>query len=178
MQAVLDELRYPIGRFTPPAEVTPEIRAAWIDRIAAVPGALRAAVDGLSDAQLETPYREGGWTVRQVAHHLPDSHLNAYVRFKLALTEDNPRIKPYDEAGWSNLGDTSGTPVEVSLALIEALHARWVVLLRSMTEAQWARTFEHPETGPWPLTRALGLYAWHGDHHLAHITRLRSRSGW
>ena len=113
-----------------------------------------------------------------MAHHLPDSHLNAYVRFKLALTEDNPRIKPYDEAGWSNLGDTSGTPVEVSLALIEALHARWVVLLRSMTEAQWARTFEHPETGTWPLTRALALYAWHGDHHVAHITGLRSRSGW
>ena len=178
MQPLLEDPRYPIGRYPPPAAITPPLRDEWIERIAGVPAALRRAVSGLSAEQLDTPYREGGWRVRQVVHHLPDSHMNAYTRFKLALTEDAPLIKPYDEAGWADLGDTDATPIEVSLALLESLHRRWVILLRSLQDAQWSRTFTHPETGPWPLEKALSLYAWHGDHHVAHIVSLRNRMGW
>jgi hypothetical protein len=171
------DLRYPIGplTFAPPS---PEVRRAAIADVAALPGKLRAAVAGLADAQLDTPYRPGGWTVRQVAHHVPDSHMNAYVRFKLAVTEDTPTIKPYDEAAWAELADVKTVPVATSLALLEAVHERWVALLRSLSEADWARTFKHPELGVVPLEKNLALYAWHGRHHVAHVTSLRERMGW
>lgn len=170
--------RYPVGTFRAPDSYTPEDRARFIEAIAAAPAALRAALAGLSDRQLDEPYREGGWTLRQVAHHVPDSHVNAYIRFKLALTEDVPTIKPYDEARWAELPDTRQTPIEVSLALLDAVHTRWVTILRAMTPADFARRFNHPESGNQPLDRALALYAWHGRHHVAHITELRKRKGW
>ena len=170
--------RYPVGRFQRDVEPTPERRREWIDAIAETPALFRAAVQGLSDQQLDTPYRDGGWTVRQLAHHVPDSHMNAYIRFKLGLTEDNPLIKTYDEARWAELGDVGATPVETSLATLELLHERWVGLLRSMTDEQWARTIQHPEWGPMRLESLLALYAWHGRHHVAHVTRLRERMGW
>jgi uncharacterized damage-inducible protein DinB len=170
--------RFPIGRYRVEGEITAEQRREWIDRIADTPARLREAVAGLTDAQLDTPYRDGGWTVRQLAHHVPDSHMNAYTRFKLGLTEDNPGIKTYDEAAWAQLEDTRATPVETSLALLEALHVRWVHVLRSMDDAQWARTILHPDHGPMRLENLLALYAWHGRHHVAHVTHLRQRMGW
>lgn len=174
------DLRYPIGRFELPAQLTTPERSALIDTIAATPAALRVAVRGLSDTQLDTPYRPGGWTVRQVVHHVPDSHLNSYVRFRLALTEEQPTIKPYDEARWAELPDAKGPLVAESLALLEALHARWVSLLRAMTPAEFARTLVHPERpgAPMSLDTMVALYAWHGRHHVAHITALRERMGW
>jgi len=174
----MSDLRYPIGKFTyggPPSEAQ---RNACIDDIDQAPAALRAALQGLSPEQLATPYRDGGWSVRQVVHHIPDSHLNAYVRFKLALTEDKPTIKPYDEARWAELADTAATPLEVSLALLESLHARWVQLLRSLSGEDWKRAFTHPEIGVVSLERSLALYSWHGKHHVAHITELRKRMNW
>jgi hypothetical protein len=175
----MTDLRYPIGPFAVAGEITAERRNGWITEIAEAPAHLRAAVQGLTDEQLDTPYRPGGWTVRQVVHHVPDSHLNAYVRFKLALTEDSPTIKPYEEARWAELPDTAGTVAGVSLMLLEALHRRWVVLLRSMDEAQWSRAFFHPELGKLVrLDYVLAMYAWHGKHHVAHITTLRDRMGW
>ena len=173
-----DDLSYPIGRWVEPAEVTPATIGAAISRIAAMPAVFRATIAPLDDAQLDTPYRPGGWTVRQLAHHVPDSHLNAYVRMKLALSEDEPTIRPYDQEGWARLPDTAGTPIGVSLDLLAALHARWVVLLRALTPEQWSRRFHHPETGTQRLDIVLHHYAWHGDHHLAHATRLRERMGW
>lgn len=171
--------RYPVGKFAVEGEITPSRREEWISQIAEAPGQLRAAVHGLTEAQFNTPYREGGWTVRQVTHHIPDSHLNAYVRFKLALTEDNPTIKPYQEARWAELPDTRGTGIGVSLMLLEALHRRWVVLLRAMGEADWSRTFFHPEhQKALRLDWILAMYAWHGRHHVAHIATLRERMGW
>ena len=170
--------RYPIGKYETPKEVTPALRHQAIDAIAQTPAKLRAAVSGLNDAQLDTPYRQGGWTVRQVAHHVPDSHMNAYVRFRLALTEDQPTIKPYDEARWAELVDAKSAPIEASLALLEPLHDRWVRLLRSMTGADFARTLMHPEHGVRTLDWMLFLYAWHGRHHTAHITELRKQKGW
>lgn len=170
--------RYPIGRFEAPARITPAHLGAWIADVEALPGQMRAAVAGLSDAQLDTPYRPGGWTLRQVVHHVPDSHLNCYVRFKWALTEAEPTIKPYDEGAWAELPDVAGTPVAVSLALLGAVHARWAVLLRSLTEADWGRRFVHPESGPTTLAEAVGSYAWHGRHHLAHIETTVEREGW
>ncbi len=172
------DLRFPVGRFDPRAPVDPDRLPGWIDDIAATPARLREAVQGLGDAQLDTPYREGGWTVRQLAHHVPDSHLNAYVRLKLALTEDEPTIKPYEEARWAELEDTRSTPVEVSLALLEALHDRWVRLLRSLGPDDFARTLRHPEMGTMRVDALVGLYAWHGRHHVAHVAGLRERSGW
>jgi len=175
----MSDPRYPIGPYLMEATVTPEKRETWIGEIAAAPAQFRAAVHGLSEGQFDTPYREGGWTVRQVVHHVPDSHLNAYVRFKLALTEDNPTIRPYEETLWAQLPDTAGTQVGVSLMLLEALHRRWVVLLRAMQEPQWSRTFFHPEQRKaLRLDNTLGMYAWHGKHHVAHITALRERMGW
>jgi uncharacterized damage-inducible protein DinB len=171
------DLRFPIGRWTVPDEA-PTTRDRLIAEIAEAPAALRAAVADLDDAQLDTPYREGGWSVRQVVHHLPDSHMNAYVRVKLALTEEAPLIKTYDEAAWANLADTRDTPPEVSLALLEALHARWTALLRSLGETEWKRPITHPDWGAMPVDALLGLYAWHGRHHTAHITSLRERMGW
>lgn len=173
------DLRYPVGRFDMDAPITDADRPKLIALIAEAPGNLRNAVAGLSRDQLETPYRPGGWTVKQVAHHVPDSHMNAYCRFKLALTEDEPTIKPYNEAAWADLADSRRVPIEVSLDLLDALHLRWVALLRSMDPADFRRGFRHPEHGRvMTLDQALGLYAWHGRHHVAHITSLRKREGW
>ncbi|CAA9340712.1 MAG: Putative metal-dependent hydrolase YfiT [uncultured Cytophagales bacterium] len=177
MQPTTD-LRFPIGKFKPETDLTPDRRSALIRIVAETPEKLREAVRGLSPGQLDTPYRPGGWTVRQVVHHLPDSHLNSYVRFKLALTEERPVIKPYEEDRWAELADTFNTPTEVSVTLLESLHVRWVNLLRALTEAEWRRTFLHPQNGEMPLTQVLALYAWHGAHHVAHITSLRERMGW
>lgn len=174
----MEELRYPIGKFVAEADVTEEKRRHWIEEIASTPDQLRAVVAGFRPEQLDTPYRPGGWTVRQVVHHLPDSHLNAYVRFKLALTEREPMVKTYDEAAWAELTDARAAPVELSLALLESLHRRWVLVLRSLTPADFARTFRHPELGRVTLDTYLQMYAWHGRHHVAHITSLRERMGW
>ena len=174
----MEDLRYPIGKFKRPEKFTPAERVAAIEAVAATPEAMRKALKGLKDAQLDTPYREGGWTVRQVAGHVPDSHMNAYIRFKLALTEDQPTIKTYKEGPWSELPDTKRTPVEVMLTLLESLHKRWVTLLRSIPAADWAKTFNHPENGLMNLDQLLALYAWHGKHHVAHITSLRDRMKW
>ena len=179
--AETQDLRYPIGPWSyPQTTSTPEQRRVWIREIAATPRALRAAVAGLTSAQLDTPYRPNGWTVRQVVHHVPDSHMNGYVRFKLALTEDAPTIKPYDETRWALLSDVAITPIETSLALLEALHDRWVRLIESMTNADFARQFHHPEAGygTLRLDQYLAGFAWHGRHHVAHIASLRERMGW
>lgn len=173
-----NDLRYPVGRFAFPESVTADELAGFVDEIAAAPARLRAAVEGLSDSQLDAPYRPGGWTVRQVVHHVPDSHLNSYTRFRLALTEDDPVIKPYEEARWAELADARSMPVEPSLAMLEALHARWLTLLRSLSPADWKRTFRHPELGSVTLEKNAALYAWHSRHHVAHITNLRERMGW
>lgn len=170
--------RYPIGKFQPPPGVTDSDRAAFVDQIAALPGDLRAAVSGFDDARLDTPYRDGGWTVRQVVHHVPDSHLNAYTRFKLALTEDRPTIKTYEEAQWAELPEARSAPISVSLALLDALHQRWVLLLRVLAPGQFARSFRHPDLGLMTLDQLVAMYAWHGRHHVAHILALRSRMGW
>lgn len=172
------DLRYPIGKYEPKDVLSPQERQTAIAQIAATPAGLREAVAGLSHAQLDTTYRPDGWTVRQVVHHLPDSHMNSYIRFKFALTEDVPTIKPYDEASWANLNDSRDTPVEVSLTLLESLHHRWDVLLRAMGPAECARRLRHPERGLMTLDDMLGLYAWHGRHHIAHITALRERENW
>lgn len=172
------DLRYPIGRFTPPDAPTPDDRSRRIDEIAGLPGALRAAVGGLSPEQLDTAYRPGGWTVRQVVHHVPDSHINAYVRFRLALTEREPTIRPYEEARWAELDDARTSPPDVSLALLDALHDRWVTLLRALPDDAWPRILHHPESGVHDLDWLLALYAWHGRHHVAHVTALRERMGW
>jgi uncharacterized damage-inducible protein DinB len=170
--------RYPTGRLVPDSSSTPETRHRHIDRISGLPAKMKQAVAGLNEDQLNTPYREGGWTVRQVVHHVPDSHLNAYVRFKWALTEDNPTIKAYEESEWAKLRDSKLTPVDVSLNLLESLHARWAVLIRSLTEQDFQRKFTHPASGPHDVDWLLQLYSWHGNHHVAHITTLRERMGW
>jgi len=170
--------RYPVGKFRYEGSPSAEQAQALLQEIAETPENLRTAVKGLSDTQLDTPYRPGGWTVRQVVHHVPDSHMNSYVRFKLALTEDEPTIKPYAEDRWAELADTKATPVEVSLTLLDSLHNRWVRLLRSLNHEDWKRTFRHPEIGPMTLEKALALYAWHGRHHVAHITELRKQMSW
>jgi len=171
--------RYPVGTFQRPESIGPADRARYIETIESCPALFRNAVEGLTDAQLDTPYREGGWTVRQVTHHVPDSHMNAYVRFKLALTENEPTIKPYDEAAWATLSDVAETPVETSLALLDSLHKRWLVLMRGITEQGWKKRYMHPEL---KTTMALdvvaAMYAWHCGHHTAHITRLRKQRGW
>ena len=176
----MEDLRYPVGRFDWDAPVpSAQERRKLLAQIAAAPRHLRAAVAGLSPRQLDTPYRSGGWTPRQVAHHVVDSHLNAYTRFKLALTEDAPTIKPYLEDRWARLADTRLTPVATSVSMLELLHERWMSLLRTMTDAEFARTFVHPEMGrEVTLGKTLALYAWHGRHHVGHITSLRERMGW
>ncbi len=171
------DLSYPIGKFAPPTAIDAATLETWISEIAAAPTQLREAVAGLSDAQLDTPYRPGGWTVRQVVHHVADSHMNAYIRFKLALTEENPVITAYSQPDWAELAD-SRLPVAPSLELTDALHTRMVALLRSVTPEQWSRTFRHPELGNRRMDATVGLYAWHGKHHTAHITELRKRQGW
>jgi uncharacterized damage-inducible protein DinB len=173
------DLRYPVGKFSFDDPISEADYPKLIAAIAETPGALRAAVAGLSRDQLETRYRPGGWTVKQVVHHLPDSHMNAYTRFKLALTEDEPTIKTYQEAEWAELPDSQKVPIEVSLDLLDALHVRWVTLLRSMDPAGFRRALRHPEHGRvLTLAQMLGLYAWHGRHHVAHVTSLRKREGW
>lgn len=165
-----EQLRYPIGRYQPPVDTTKEQREAWILEIEALPEKLKADVSGLTDKELETKYRPGGWTVRQVVHHLADSHINSYQRFRLALTEESPPlIFAYNEAAWAELPDAKSAPPDLSLSLLTALHARWVTLLRSLDDAAFARTFRHPVLGEKRLDWTLALYAWHGRHHLAHI---------
>ena len=170
--------RYPTGKFIPPAQSTREFREQAIETIADTPKLLCDAVEGLDEDQLDTPYREGGWTLRQVVHHVPDSHLNAYIRLKMALTEPAPEIKPYDEAAWADLVDSTAVPIDVSLSLLEAVHRRWVALLRAMKDDDFRREYVHPDTGRHPLDYMLAMYAWHGPHHVAHITTTRARMGW
>jgi len=170
--------RYPIGKFDKNINVTKNMRREFINTIEALPSLLRKEVENLSREQLDTQYRDGGWTIRQVVHHLPDSHINSYVRFKLALTEDNPKIKTYEEHLWAELQDSFKTPVEVSLNLLESLHKRWAILLNSLTDEQFEKTFQHPEWGNITLSKTLALYAWHSKHHLAHITELKNKLGW
>jgi uncharacterized damage-inducible protein DinB len=172
------EPRYPIGKFDKAIIVTKEMRNDFIKTIESLPALLRKEVENLSQQQLDTPYRDGGWTIRQVVHHLPDSHINSYARFKLALTEDNPQIKTYVEHLWAELPDTFNTPIEVSLNLLEAVHTRWTILLRLLTDEKYASTFQHPEWGNISLSTTLALYAWHSKHHLAHITELKKKMGW
>ena len=165
--------RFPIGEFKRPDRLSPAERESAISKIEAAPGALRAALSGMSDAQLDSTYREGSWTLRQVVHHLADSHVNSYTRFRLAMTEDHPTIKAYDENKWAQLEDARAMPVEVSLALIDSLHARWVRLLRSLTPADFDRTIDHPENGTMTIDHLLAMYAWHGEHHIAHVRLAR-----
>jgi DinB superfamily len=170
--------RYPVGKFVWPQVVDAEHRHSSIATLAALPENLRAAVYDLTDAQIDTPYREGGWTVRQLVHHIADSHMNAYVRTRLALTEDWPTIKPYEEKLWAELADARTMPVDVSLDLIESLHRRWVALFESLSDAQWERGYNHPESGRQTLAQVIALYDWHSRHHAAHITTLRKSRGW
>ena len=169
--------QYPIGKFHAPESVSSEDRVRYIETIASAPAGLREAANGISATQLDTPYREGGWTARQVIHHVPESHMNAYIRFKLALTETDPVIKPYDEAAWARLCDVAVAPIETSIVLLESLHVRWVVLMRGLSEDDWGRRFVHPEYGQArTLEQTLALYAWHGDHHIAHVKSIVGKS--
>ncbi|MDE2667516.1 MAG: bacillithiol transferase BstA [Acidobacteriota bacterium] len=178
MSEDLESLRYPIGQFEPPSRIDEGQIERWISDIETLPADLRRIVTGLTETQLDTPYRPGGWTIRQVIHHLPDSHMNSFIRFKWALTEDRPKIKAYFEDRWAELPDYAVTPVLTSLDLLEALHRRWVALLRSLTRQDLDRTFNHPESGPANLAETIGSYAWHGRHHLAHIRETIRREGW
>ena len=172
-----EDLRYPIGEFDKSIEVTPELRAEFIQTIKNLPLEIAAAIEDLSDAQLDTAYRPEGWTVRQTVHHVADSHINSLCRFKLALTEESPTIRPYYEDRWARLAD-SFLPIDVSLKIIEGIHERWTILLESMTDADFRKPLVHPDTGAWTIEKFLALYAWHSRHHTAHITKLRERSGW
>ena len=172
------DLRYPVGQFSFSGDLSPAERAVLIDEISAAPEKMRAAVSGLSAEQLDTPYRPEGWTVRQVVHHVPESHLTSYIRFKLALTEDEPTIKPYFEDRWAQLDDARQAPISLSLDLLDAVHGRWVWFLRSLKPDDFQRTFRHPEIGIVSLDKNVALYAWHGPHHVAQITSLRERMGW
>ena len=177
------DLQYPVGKFTWTRTgegllASEAERQEWIADIEETPARVWAAVTGLTEAQLDTPYRPGGWTVRQVVHHFADSHMNAYARFRLALTEDEPTIKPYNEKLWAELSDASTAPVDLSLTLLDTLHQRWVLLLRAMKPEDFSRTLKHPELGRVTLEKYLAMYAWHGKHHVAHITNLRECSGW
>lgn len=172
------DLRYPIGAFRPVQSLSDEQRAVCVAQIGEMPARLFVAAAGLTPAQLDTPYRPGGWTVRQLVHHIADSHMNAFARFKLTLTENEPTIKTYQEALWAELADTKTPPIEPSLAIIENLHRRWVILLRSLGPADWPRKFRHPEWGSATVDFLLAQYSWHGRHHVAHITSLRERNGW
>jgi uncharacterized damage-inducible protein DinB len=169
--------RFPIGKFSYSGSVSDAEKKQFLADIEQTPAKLRAAIRGLSDSQLDTPYREGGWTVRQVVHHVPDSHMNAYIRFKLALTEDDPTIKPYLEDRWAELPD-SREPTELSLTMLDSLHRRWITVLRNMSDADWKRSFRHPDLGSMPLEKSLALYSWHGRHHTAHVTALREKMKW
>jgi hypothetical protein len=174
----MSDPRFPIGKFHFEGPLSADQRSKLIDEIEAAPAKLRAAVNGLNPQQLDTPYRDGGWTVRQVVHHVPESHMNSYIRYKLALTEDEPTIKTYDEDRWAKLADVPLTPIEVSLALLDSLHTRWVTLLRALKADDWKKNFRHPEMGVVSLEKTLALYAWHGKHHTAHVTELRKKMDW
>ena len=174
----MSDPRYPIGKFSYSGPLTVEQKRQFLDHIEQTPANLRAAIRGLSDRQLDTPYRDGGWTVRQVIHHVPDSHMNSYIRFKLALTEEEPTIKPYFEDRWAELPEAKQGETEISLALLDALHKRWMLVLSNLHDSDWQRTFRHPELGPMTLEKTLALYSWHGRHHVAHITELRKQKGW
>lgn len=178
MNDALEALRFPIGRVETKSELTPAEREEMIRVLEELPARMREALDGLTDEQLDTPYRPEGWTLRQVVHHVPDSHVNSYVRFKLAVTEENPTIQLYDEKAWAEQAEAREGPVEMSLVLLEGLHRRWVAWLRSMPEEAWSRTVDHPEAGPLNLHQLLCIYEWHARHHLAHITATREREGW
>jgi uncharacterized damage-inducible protein DinB len=178
METNMEDPRYPVGTFTPPSSYSAEGRQAFIREIAALPANLRAAVAGLTPEQRQHPYRDGGWSVAQVVHHLADSHMNAYIRFKLAATADNPIVVGYDEAAWAQFPDAVSANLDGSLAILDAVHGRWVPFLESLAPEAFARTFNHSALGPVALDRALALYAWHGRHHTAHITALRARKGW
>jgi hypothetical protein len=177
-ESIEQDLRYPIGRLNFESEINADMISSYIQDLEEAPANLRNAVEGLSEAQLDSPYRPGGWTIRQVVHHLPDSHLNSYVRFKLALTEDNPVIKTYDEKKWADLADTFNTDIFVSVELLTNLHSRWVNLLKSLCRDDFKKTFRHPELGLISLEKTLAIYAWHSKHHIAHIVSLRKRMGW
>lgn len=172
------DLRYPIGHHEPPGSITADDLAAARMDIAMLPKRLRSAVDSLDEQQLDTPYRDDGWTVRQLVHHVADSHLNAVLRFRFALTETDPVIRPYDEGAWALLPDASAGPIDTSLALLDGLHARWTMLLQKLTSEQWQRAYVHPVNGRTPLDRATLLYAWHSRHHTAHVMQLRAAQGW
>lgn len=172
------DLRYPIGKFDQSKEIAPEMRAMFTKTIEYLPAILRESVQSFSNEQIDTPYRPGGWTVRQVVHHIADSHLNSFCRFKLALSEDTPTIKPYNEADWAEMTDSINAPVELSLSIIDGVHARWAMLLKSMSDADFARKINHLERGTMTLDNLLALYDWHSRHHTAHITKLRERNGW
>ena len=174
----MSDPRYPIGKFSYEGPLSEQQKTKFLDDIEQTPARLTAAVQGLSEQQLDTPYREGGWTVRQLVHHVPDSHLNSYIRFKLALTEEEPTIRPYMEDRWAELPEARTAPIGLSLALLENLHQRWMLMLRAIPAADWKRTFRHPEIGPMTLEKNLALYAWHGKHHVAHVTELRKAKGW
>lgn len=170
--------RYPIGKFNGQAAANDSERRQFLKDLEEAPARLKTAIQGLSDEQLDTPYREGGWTVRQVVHHVPDSHLNSYIRFKWALTEDEPTVKTYYEDRWAELPDSKNTPIQVSLTMLDSLHQRWTNLLKSFQAEDWKKTLRHPELGVMTLDKMLALYAWHGKHHVAHIRALRERMGW
>jgi hypothetical protein len=174
----MDDLRYPVGQLHRPPSLTDAQRRAFIDEIASTPVKFRSAVTGLTESQFDTPYRPDGWTVRQVVHHVADSHMNALIRFKLALTEDNPTIKPYDEAAWATLEDARSTPIATSLSLVDHVHDRMVRVLRAMKPGDFARPLHHPENGAMNIDGLLATYEWHGRHHTAHISKLRERNGW
>lgn len=174
----MSDPRYPIGKFSFNGTLSTDQKKQYVNDIEQAPTKLRDALKGLSDQQINTPYRDGGWTVRQVTHHVPDSHMNAYIRFKLALTEDEPTIRLYMEDRWAELPEAKQAPVEVSLALLDSLHHRWTMMLRNMSDSDWKRNFQHPEMGLLSLEKTLALYAWHGRHHVAHITSLREKMGW
>lgn len=175
---MVNDPRYPVGKFHHEGALTEQQKARYLEDIEQTPARLRAAVRDLSGQQLDTAYREGGWTVRQVVHHVPDSHMNSYVRFKLALTEDEPTIRPYMENLWAELPEAKSAPIDLSLALLESLHKRWMLMLRAIKPDEWKRNFRHPEMGLMNLEKTLALYAWHGRHHVAHVTSLRERMGW
>ena len=178
MQAAAPDLRYPVGEFKMEATISDARRGAMLRDIAELPAKLRAAIAGLNDQQLDTPYRDGGWTVRQTVHHVADSHVNSYIRVRFAATEENPTIMPYPEAVWAELPDAKHAPVEVSLKILEGLHHRWVMLFESFKPEDWQRTMFHPERGKLDMITVLALYSWHSKHHVAHITELRKRKGW
>ncbi|MDX6151888.1 YfiT family bacillithiol transferase [Marinococcus sp. PL1-022] len=173
----MDKYRFPIGTFEWPKTINAEQRKEWTATLSNAPSLYREEVEHLTKQQLNTPYREGGWSIRQVVHHVPDSHLHGYIRFKQALTEEDPEIKPYDQTVWAELADSSGE-IEASLKLLESLHQRWSLLLNGLQEDDWLRTFRHPESGRFTLGEAASLYAWHSRHHLSHITFLKERMGW